>query len=67
VESYFLNLEDFLIMFTFFYSELLKVLPDLEDKFVITPDLGNHYIRLRMPEDVYCDQCILQVTAANKL
>lgn len=54
-------------MFTFFYSELLKVLPDLEDKFVITPDLGNHYIRLRMPEDVYCDQCILQVTAANKL
>ena len=37
------------------------MLPDLSDRFVISPDPGQFFLKLRLPEDVYCDQCILQV------
>ena len=37
------------------------MLPDLSDRYVISPDPGQFFLKLRLPEDVYCDQCILQV------
>jgi hypothetical protein len=40
----------------------LKVLPDLGFEFVVGPELGNYTCQVRLPEDVTCDQCILQVS-----
>ena len=42
-------------------STVVRVLPDLSDRYVISPDPGQFFLKLRLPEDVYCDQCILQV------
>ncbi len=44
-----------------FDKTVLPVLPDLTDKYYIGDHLGNHYLGLLLPDDVYCDQCILQV------
>ena len=37
-------------------------MPDLSNRYVISPDPGQFFLKLRLPEDVYCDQCILQVS-----
>ena len=42
------------------------MLPDLSDRYVISPDPGQFFLKLRLPEDVYCDQCILQVRPFDK-
>ena len=44
----------------------MRVLPDLSDRFVISPDPGQFFLQLRLPEDVYCDQCILQVSQESE-
>ena len=43
------------------------MLPDLSDRYVIPHDPGQFFLKLRLPEDVYCDQCILQVMMICKL
>ena len=45
---------------------VVRVLPDLSDRYVISPDPGQFFLKLRLPEDVYCDQCILQVRPFDK-
>ena len=47
-------------------STVVRVLPDLSDRYVISPDPGQFFLKLRLPEDVYCDQCILQVRPFDK-
>jgi len=45
-----------------FDSTVLPVLPDLANHYDVGPELGMYRMKLRLPENITCTQCILQWT-----
>ena len=58
-----MHILDNLLLFLLSYRNVLKVVPHMEDRFnLTTSSVGTYSLKLQLPGDVVCDQCILQVS-----